>query len=91
MRDSIWHLHGQRQSQQSTPVLAYQNDVLQIQILNEGITVEPTNQRIWLTLGFVNKGVGNVEEARAALTKAMEMSPDNEVGKSAASMLAEIP
>jgi Tfp pilus assembly protein PilF len=62
-----------------------------LQILDEGITVEPTNQRIWLTLGFINKGLGNVDEARAALTKAMQMSPDNEVGKSAASMLAELP
>jgi Tfp pilus assembly protein PilF len=62
-----------------------------LQILDEGITVDPANQRIWLTLGFVNKGLGNVDEARAALTRAMQMGPDNDVGKSAASMLAELP
>lgn len=62
-----------------------------LQILDEGITVEPTNQRVWLTLGFVNKSLGNVREARAALTKAMQMNPGNEIGKSATAMLAELP
>jgi tetratricopeptide (TPR) repeat protein len=62
-----------------------------LQILDEGITVEPTNQRIWLTLGFVNKSLGNVREAKAALTKAMQMNPGNEIGKSATAMLAELP
>ncbi len=62
-----------------------------LQILDEGITVEPTNQRIWLTLGFVNKGLGNVDEARTALTKAIKMGPDNEIGRSAAKMLAQFP
>lgn len=62
-----------------------------LQILDEGITVEPANQRIWLTLGFVNMGLGNVDEARTALTKAIKMGPDNEIGRSAAEMLAELP
>jgi tetratricopeptide (TPR) repeat protein len=62
-----------------------------LQILDEGIMVDPTNQRIWLTLGFVNKSLGNVDEAKAALAKAMQMNPANEIGKSATAMLAELP
>lgn len=62
-----------------------------LQILDEGITVEPTNQRVWLTLGFVNKSLGNVGEAKVALTNAMEMNPQNEIGKSATAMLTELP
>jgi tetratricopeptide (TPR) repeat protein len=62
-----------------------------LRILDEGIALEPTNQRIWLTLGFVNKELGNNDEARAALTTATQMSLDNEVGKAAARMLATLP
>ncbi len=62
-----------------------------LQILDEGITVEPTNQRIWLTLGFVNKSLGNVDQARTALAKAIQMNPENEIGTSATAMLAELP
>lgn len=62
-----------------------------LQILDEGITVEPTNQRVWLTLGYVNKSLGNVDRAKAALTTAMQMNPGNEIGKSATAMLAELP
>jgi Flp pilus assembly protein TadD len=59
--------------------------------LNEGVAVDPTHQRIWLTLGFVNSQLGNVEQARAALTKAAQMGPDSEVGQSARSMLNNLP
>jgi predicted Zn-dependent protease len=62
-----------------------------IRVLNEGIAREPANQRIWLTLGFVNKDIGNTEDARSALTNATQMDPDSEIGKSAARMLADIP
>ena len=58
--------------------------------LNEGVALDPTNQRIWLTLGFVNSQLGNIEEARAALTTAAEMGVDTDVGQSAERMLEEL-
>lgn len=58
--------------------------------LNEGVTIDPTHQRIWLTLGFVNGQLGNTEEARTALTTAAQMGADNEIGQSAAKMLENL-
>lgn len=62
-----------------------------IRRLNEGVAVDPTHQRIWLTLGFVNSQVGNTENARTALTTAAKMDADNEIGKSAVKMLENLP
>ena len=59
--------------------------------LNEGVAVDPNHQRIWLTLGFVNSQIGDIEQARAALTNAARMDADNDVGQSAASMLEDLP
>lgn len=59
--------------------------------LNEGVAVDPANQRIWLTLGFVNSQLGNIEQARTALTTAVQMETDSEVGQSAARMLENLP
>jgi tetratricopeptide (TPR) repeat protein len=59
--------------------------------LNEGVAADATNQRIWLTLGFVNGQLGNVGEARTALTTALDMGADTQVGKSAAKMLENLP
>jgi len=59
--------------------------------LNEGVAIDPAHQRIWLTLGFVNGQLGNTEQARAALNTAANMNADNEIGKSAIKMLADIP
>jgi tetratricopeptide (TPR) repeat protein len=56
-------------------------------VLNEGVTVDPGYQRIWLTLGFVNSQTGNLEQARSALTRAVELDPDSDIGQSAAHML----
>ncbi len=58
-----------------------------LSVLNEGVTVDPGYQRIWLTLGFVNVQVGNLEQARSALSTAIQMGADTEVGQSAAHML----
>jgi len=58
--------------------------------LRAGVALEPANQRIWLTLGFVNSQLGNIEEARAALTTAAEMGTENAVGQSAKKMLEEL-
>lgn len=58
-----------------------------LQVLNEGIALDSTYQRIWLTLGYVNSQLGNTEQAREALGTAVQMDPDNEIGQSAANML----
>jgi tetratricopeptide (TPR) repeat protein len=58
-----------------------------LQILNQGVSVDPEYQRIWLTLGYVNSQAGSIPQARAALTTAVELGPDTDVGKSAAEML----
>ncbi len=58
--------------------------------LNEGVAVDPTYQRIWLTLGFVNSQLGDTEQARTALTSAAQMGADNEVGQSALEMLENL-
>ena len=59
--------------------------------LNEGVAVDPKHQRIWLTLGFVNSQLGNIEQARTALTTAVKISADNEIGQSAVKMLENLP
>ena len=62
-----------------------------LQVLNQGAAMDPGYQRIWLTLGFVNAQAGKLGEARAALTSAMDLGADNQIGQSAAKMLAELP
>jgi Flp pilus assembly protein TadD len=59
--------------------------------LNEGIALDPSYQRIWLTLGFVNGQLGNFREARTALNRAVGMGADNEIGQSAMQMLDGLP
>jgi tetratricopeptide (TPR) repeat protein len=59
--------------------------------LDKGVALDSNHQRIWLTLGFVNSQLGNIEQARAALTTAAEMDRDTTVGQSAARMLEELP
>ena len=58
-----------------------------VQILNDGIALDPSYQRIWLTTGFVNSQVGHITQARTALKKAVQLDADSEVGRSAAEML----
>jgi Flp pilus assembly protein TadD len=55
--------------------------------LNEGIAVDAENQRIWLTTGFVNSQLGNTEQARAALTTAVQIGSDESIRQSATKML----
>lgn len=58
-----------------------------IQILNQGVAVDPTYPRIWLTLGYVSSQLGNTEQARSALTTAAQLGADTDVGQSARKML----
>jgi tetratricopeptide (TPR) repeat protein len=59
--------------------------------LNKGAAIDPTFQRIWLTLGFVNSQTGNIKEARTTLSTAVQMDAENEVGQSAKQMLENLP
>jgi tetratricopeptide (TPR) repeat protein len=59
--------------------------------LNEGVAVDAQHQRIWLTLGFVNAQLGFNEEARVALTKAVEVGDNESIRESATKMLEALP
>jgi tetratricopeptide (TPR) repeat protein len=59
--------------------------------LNEGVAVDANHQRIWLTLGYVNSQVGNVEAARTALTNATQRGGNASIREAAEQMLAELP
>jgi Flp pilus assembly protein TadD len=58
-----------------------------LRVLNEGVALDPSYPRIWLTLGFVNSQLGNTMQARSALTKAVQLGADSDVGQSATKML----
>jgi tetratricopeptide (TPR) repeat protein len=62
-----------------------------LDILNQGVAAEPTHQRIWLTLGFVNSQIGDIEQARTALKNATEMGDDADIRQSARDMLEQLP
>ena len=59
-------------------------------VLMNGSALNPGNQRIWLTLGYVNKELGNIGAAKMALETAVQINPDNDVGSSAANMLSDL-
>lgn len=59
--------------------------------LSEGVAIDPTHQRLWLTTGFVYAQTGNIEDARLALGNAIMIDPESDVGRSAAEMLANLP
>ena len=62
-----------------------------LRVLNQGIAADPTYQRMWLTLGFVNSQIGNFEQARTALTTAVQMGADTDVGQAASEMIKKLP
>jgi tetratricopeptide (TPR) repeat protein len=59
-------------------------------VLMKGSALNPNNQRIWLTLGYVNKELGNLDEAKLSLETAEQIDPDTDVGRSASRMLSEL-
>ena len=61
-----------------------------LKVLDDGISLDPSYQRIWLTSGFVNSQAGQIEEARAALSKARDLAPNSEVGRAASQMLEQL-
>ena len=62
-----------------------------LRYLNEGVALDPSNQRIWLTLGYVNSQLGNTEQARSALDKASSIGDNESIRQSALRMLDELP
>ena len=62
-----------------------------LSVLNEGVAVDSTYQRIWLTLGYVNSQLGHTAQARKALATAVQLGAESDVGKSAAKMLENLP
>jgi tetratricopeptide (TPR) repeat protein len=62
-----------------------------LQRLKKGVAVDPDNQRIWLTTGFVNSQLGNVKDARTALTTATQIGTDESIRQSAMTMLENLP
>ncbi|MGD8588581.1 MAG: tetratricopeptide repeat protein [Chromatiales bacterium] len=62
-----------------------------LQILKMGSELQPSFQRIWLTLGFVNKGIGQNVAARQAFEQAIALGADTDPGRSAQEMLQELP
>jgi tetratricopeptide (TPR) repeat protein len=59
--------------------------------LDDGVAADPANQRIWLTLGFVNSQLGNTEQARTALTTATQIGSDESIRQAAREMLENLP
>jgi len=62
-----------------------------LRVLHDGVVKDDTNQRIWLTLGFVSSQTGNTPQAREALTRATQIGNDESIRKSALAMLDELP
>jgi predicted Zn-dependent protease len=58
-----------------------------LRVLNEGVALDSSYPRIWLTLGYVYSQLGNTAQARSALTKAVQLGADTDVGQSASKML----
>lgn len=61
-----------------------------VDILEQGIAMDATYQRIWLTLGFVQFSQGDANSARRALSTAAELDPSSRVGLEAMRLLNEI-
>lgn len=62
-----------------------------VETLRKGIALDPSHQRIWLTLGFVQSGTGATEDARRALNKAIELDSESTIGREAKRLLGELP
>lgn len=58
-----------------------------LSLLQQNVARHPDYQRSWLTLGFVNRQLGDVQAARDALETAVRLDATNSVGQSAQAML----
>lgn len=59
--------------------------------LEQGVALDPDHQRIWLTIGYVNSELGNVDRARTALTNATMIGDNDSIRQSAQKMLDNLP
>jgi tetratricopeptide (TPR) repeat protein len=55
--------------------------------LRKGTEIDPSFQRVWLSLGFVHASNRNYTDARVALIKAIELDPTSGVGMEAQRIL----
>jgi tetratricopeptide (TPR) repeat protein len=62
-----------------------------VEYLEKGIAIDAGHQRIWLTLGFVQSGMGDVGAARLALARAVALDPESRVGREAKRLLDALP
>ena len=59
--------------------------------LNEGVAIDLTHQRIWLTLGFVNSQISDTVQTHTALNTAAKINAGNEIGGFAIKMHEDLP
>ena len=59
--------------------------------LQRSVKERPEHQRSWLTLGFINRAAGNVEAAKTAFQRAVEINPVNDIGAEARKFLQSLP
>lgn len=60
-----------------------------LQLIEDGIKVDPYHQRIWLTRGFILATTGKVTEAIKAWDRAHTLNAESEVGKAALDFLSQ--
>ena len=60
------------------------------EILRKGTRVNPSYQRIWLSLGFVLMSTGQQEEAKTILRKVAAMDPGTDIGMEAKKLLNSV-
>jgi tetratricopeptide (TPR) repeat protein len=61
-----------------------------LETLQNGVSKQPSFQRIQLTLGFVQAQTGNKQAASTAFKKAIALGSENTVGQEARRMLSEL-
>jgi len=62
-----------------------------IEKLEQGIKLGAGDQRIWLTLGFVQTQARNAAAARRALSRAVEIDPETPVAREAKRLIDDLP
>ena len=60
-------------------------------VLQKGIMVQGDHQRIWLTRGFVEYQLGELEAAKQSLLRSVELAPESEIAAEARRFLERLP
>ena len=61
-----------------------------VETLKRGTQADPSYQRIWLTLGFVQAAMGRRQDAQQALQQAIDAGPDTPIAEEAKRMLGRL-